>query len=317
MNGVDIDIPMAVIRAVHFAATAITAGTFTFRAIVAEPAFRSAQEARAMIDTQVRRIARAGLAVAVVSGAIWLALQAAAMSGQTFGEAAMSETMITVLNETQFGLVSEIRLGLAILLAVCLAYDRSPASRWLSLGLALGLVAAIAWTGHAASTPHELGDLHLVADVMHLCAAAAWIGGLVPIALLLDAGRRQHASAWTPLELDAIRRFSSLGIASVAVLIVSGVVNAWILVGSFRGLIITGYGWLLLLKLSVFAVMIVFAAVNRFRLTPQLALGESKAQCAAHRRLTRNVLVEIALGLAIYIIVGVLGMQHPAIHLVT
>jgi putative copper resistance protein D len=315
--GVDVDIPMAVIRAIHFAATAITAGTLTFRTVVAEPVFRSAREPRAGMDAQVRMLAWTGLAVAVVSGAIWLALQTAAMSGQPFGEAVISGMVITVLDETQFGLVSEIRLGLAILLAVCLAYDRSPASRRLSPGLAFGLVAAIAWTGHAASTPDELGDLHLVADALHLCAAAAWIGGLVPLALLLDVGRRQRILLPAPLERDVVKRFSALGIMSVAALIVSGLMNAWILVGSFRGLIVTGYGWLLLLKLAVFAVMIAFAAANRFRLTPQLALQDSKAQGAAHRRLTRNVLVEIALGLVIYGIVGVLGMQHPAIHLLT
>jgi putative copper resistance protein D len=314
---VDIDMPMTVIRAIHFGATAVTAGTLSFRAVVAEPAFRSAQETGVMIDAQVRRIACVSLAVTVVSGAIWLALQTAAMSGRPFGEAVISGMVITVLDETQFGLVSEIRLGLAILLAVCLAYDRSSAARWLSLGLALSLVAAIAWTGHAASTPDELGDLHLAADALHLCAAAAWIGALVPLALLLDAGRRQRISLSAPLEVDVVKRFSALGIVSVAALIVSGLVNAWILVGSFRGLIMTGYGWLLLLKLAVFAVMIAFAAANRFRLTPQLALQDCKAQGAAHRLLLRNVLVEIALGLVIYGIVSVLGTQHPAIHLVT
>jgi copper resistance protein D len=316
--GVDIDLPMAAIRAIHFAATAIIAGTLMFRAVVAEPAFRSAREAQATIDAHVRLLAWTGLAVAVVSGTIWLALQTAAMSGQALGEAVASGVMMTVLNETQFGLGSEVRLGLAILLAICLAFDRPAVSRWLSLGLAVGFLAAIAWTGHAASTPGELGYLHLTADVLHLSAAAAWTGGLVPLALLLDASRRrQQVVAWAPLEYDAVKRFSSLGMVSVATLIISGLINAWILVGSIRGLVETGYGWLLLAKVSVFAVMVAFAAVNRWRLTPQLALApESKAQHSAFRQLTRNVVIEIALGVAIYAIVGVLGIQHPAVHLV-
>lgn len=315
--GVDIDVPMTVVRAIHFAATAIVAGTLTFRAVVAEPPDRSAREAGAKIDAQVRLLALSGLAVTLVSGAIWLALQTAAMSGRSYGEAVTSGLMITVLNETQFGLVSEIRLVLAILLAVCLTYDRSAVSRWLSLGLALSLVAAIAWTGHAASTPCKLGYLHLTADALHLAAAAAWIGGMVPLALLLNADRRSQVSARASLEHDAVRRFSSLGIVSVATLIGSGVINTWILVGSFRGLIEPGYGWILLFKIAAFAIMLAFAAVNRFWLTPRLAAAPAST---AHRDalggLTRNSLIEIALGLVIFAAVGVLGTLHPAAHLV-
>jgi copper resistance protein D len=315
--GVDIDVPMTVVRAIHFAATAIVAGTLTFRAVVAEAPYRSAREAGAKIDAQVGLLAWSGLAVTLVSGAIWLALQTAAMSGESYGEAVMSGLMITVLNETQFGLVSEIRLVLAILLAVCLAYDRAPLSRWLSLGLALSLVAAIAWTGHAASTPRELGYLHLTADALHLAAAAVWIGGMVPFALLLNADRRSQVSARASLEHDAVRRFSSLGIVSVATLIGSGVINTWILVGSFRGLIEPGYGWILLFKIAAFAIMLAFAAVNRFWLTPRLAAAPaSTAHRDALRGLTRNSLIEIALGLVIFAAVGVLGTLHPAAHLV-
>jgi copper resistance protein D len=315
--GVDIDVPMTVVRAIHFAATAIVAGTLTFRAVVAEPAGRSAREADAKIDAQVRLLAWSGLAVTLVSGAIWLALQTAAMSGQSYSEAVMSGLMITVLNETQFGLVSEIRLGLAILLAVCLAFDRVALSRWLSVGVALSLVAAIAWTGHAASTPGKLGYLHLTADALHLAAAAAWIGGMVPLALLLNADRRSPVSAPASLEHDAVRRFSSLGIVSVATLIGSGVINTWILVGSFRGLIEPGYGWILLFKIAVFAIMLAFAAVNRCWLTPRLAAAPaSTAHRDALRGLTRNSLIEIALGLVIFAAVGVLGTLHPAAHLV-
>ena len=62
------------------------------------------------------------------------------------------------------------------------------------------------------------------------------------------------------------------------------------------------------------ALMLVLAAVNRFSLTPQLAVPSGN-EGEALRKLTRNSVVEIALGLAIFAIVGVLGTLHPAIHL--
>jgi putative copper resistance protein D len=180
--------------------------------------------------------------------------------------------------------------------------------------MAFCLTASIAWTGHAASTAHALGYLHLASDVLHLAAAAGWIGGLVPLALLLGAIRRHRGFA--SLGLDAVRRFSMLGIACVATLILSGAINSWILVGSFRGLVATGYGQLLMLKLAGFAAMLAFAALNRFSLTPRLTLAPDGAGRDARRKLWRNTVIEIVLGLSIFAMVGVLGTLHPAAHLV-
>ena len=155
------------------------------------------------------------------------------------------------------------------------------------------------------------------ADVLHLAAASAWIGGLAGLCVLFAVGRHRPAREWGPLQFDAIRRFSIIGMISVAVLIASGIVHVWILVGSVRALLATDYGRLLLLKLAAFAIMIGFAAVNRLSLTPQLAVGaKDGARAPALAALRRNTLIEIALALAIFAIVAVLGTLHPAIHLV-
>lgn len=312
--GAEIDGPMIVTRTVHFAASAAMAGALIFRGVVAEPALRAAPPACVLVHTQVRALAWIGLAVTMVSGLTWVLLLTMSLSGESLGEAVISGALRDVLNLTQFGLVSQIRLALAIVLAICLAFERSALWRRLALIAAVSLVASIAWTGHAASTPDKLGYLHLASDALHLTAASAWVGGLLPLSLLLGAARRRKD--WASFELDAVQRFSNLGIASVATLILSGFVNAWILVGSFRGLVVTGYGQLLMLKLAAFAAMLALAAFNRFALTPRLALASDDARQDAHRALSRNTLIEIALGLSIFAMVGVLGTLHPAAHLV-
>jgi putative copper resistance protein D len=309
--GADIDGPMVAVRAVHFAASATTAGALLFRAVVVEPAFRSAGQIERVIDGRIGVLAWTGLAIAFASGMLWLLLQASAMSGQTLAEAIRSGAMVTVIDDTQFGLVSEIRLGLAALLAASLAFDRQRLPRRLALGAALGLVVAIAWTGHAASTPYGLGYLHLAADALHLCGAAAWTGGLISLALLMRLVGRYHASAGAALQVDAVRRFSSLGMLSVGALLMSGIINAWILVGSFHALFVTAYGRLLLLKVAAFIAMLVLAAANRFWLTPRLAKPEGEAA----RRLLRNNDAEIVLALLVFALVGLLGTMHPAAHL--
>jgi copper resistance protein D len=308
--GAEMDGPMIVTRTVHFAASATMAGALMFRDFVAGPALRAVPVAGARIDRQIRGIVWIGFAIAVVSGLVWLCLQAASMSGLGLGQAITSGTVSIVVDETQFGLVSEVRLILAIALAVCLVFDRIVLSRRLALAAAACLVASIAWTGHAGSTPFELGYLHLASDALHLVAASAWIGGLVPFALLLNMAWRHQGCSST--SLGAVRRFSTLGIASVAALILSGGINTWILVGSFRGLIVTSYGQLLMFKLAAFIAMFALAAFNRLALMPRLTLSSEEAVPA----LALNTRIEIILGFSIFAMVGVLGTLHPASHLV-
>jgi copper resistance protein D len=298
--------PAIMIRAVHFAATAVVAGSLIFRAAVAGPLLRSGQAGAELLRRQTLRVTWTGLALSVASGVIWLLLQAASMSGLPFAEAMTPAVLSTVLNETQFGLVSEIRLALAVILAGCLVYDRFAWSRRLGLASAIGLIAAIAWTGHAGSSAGASAGVQLTGDLLHLVAAAAWLGGLVSLVLLLGAARGTDGASIS-LAAETTKRFSTLGIASVGTLFLTGTVNAWFLVGSLNALMLTEYGRLLTLKIGLFALMLAFAAVNRFWLTPRLHLHS-----LGH--LTRNSKIEIVLGLTIYGIVGVLGTLHPAIH---
>ena len=307
---------LIVARAIHFAATAMISGILIFRMVVAKPASPHAQSIAHAFDRQSLRLAWVSLLVSVTSGVAWILLQASVMSGLSFGEAMTADTLGTVITETRFGLVSEVRLGLAIILATGLASDRLAGARWVALAAALGLLVSIAWTGHAGSTAGEIGIVHLIADAFHLVAAAAWIGGVASLALLLVVASRRQAHGWTLLAQDAAQRFSALGIVSVTTLLMSGVVNSVILVGSLHALLVTGYGRLLMLKIALFAVMLGFAAVNRFRLTPGLAdFPGGEQEHDAVRMLTRNCVIEIALGLTIFAIVGALGTIHPASHL--
>jgi len=317
--GAGADAPASMIRAVHFAATAVVAGGLIFRAAVAGPVLRSGQAGAELLRRQTLRVARSGLVISAASGVIWLLLQAASMSGLPLGEAMAPGVLSTVLNETQFGLVFEIRLAFAVVLAGCLACDRLALPRRLGLASAIGLIAGVAWTGHGGSTSGPLGIVHLAADLLHLVATAAWLGGLFSLVLLLGAARGTD-DASTSLAAEVTKRFSTLGIASVGTLFLTGIVNAWFLVGSLNALMVTEYGRLLTLKVGLFAVMVAFAAVNRFWLTPRLLTprlllaAASKTPLQSLRELTRNSAIEVVLGLMIYGIVGVLGTLHPAIH---
>jgi putative copper resistance protein D len=305
--------PLIAVRAVHFAATASTAGGLAFLVLVAQPACATASEAELAVSH--RRLAWIGLAVTLLSGVAWIALEVAAMSSLPFTEAVEEGMVPVVLTQTQFGVVSLVRFGLAALLAVSLALAGGSA-RWASLGCGAALLGSLAWTGHAAGTIDALGHLHLIGDAFHCLAAGAWVGGLIPLALLLAAARRHGDPQWTKTAYLAARRFSTVGMVSVATLIVTGLLNAWILVGSLVALVVTEYGRLLQVKFGLFALMLGFAAVNRLHWTPRLAAAPGSSQDQALRQLTQNSTVEVGLGLAVFVIVGALGTIHPAIHLV-
>jgi copper resistance protein D len=276
----------------------------------------SVKATASVVRSQILQTAWISLAIATISGVIWLQLEAMSMSGLSFGDATTWKVLSTLLRETQFGFVSAIRFALVVILAACLAFDRVAPLRWLALCSSLGLTAAIAWTGHAGATPGEMGILHLIADVLHLLAAAAWVGGVFPLTLLLASARRDPTIEWVSLTRDSVLRFSASGIIAVGTLLATGTVNTWMLVGSAPALLLTEYGELLTLKLIVFGSMLTLAAVNRFCLTPRLSSEiDDKAHLEALRQLTRNSATEFAFGCAIFVIVGLLGIMNPPIDL--
>jgi putative copper resistance protein D len=74
------------------------------------------------------------------------------------------------------------------------------------------------------------------ADVLHLLAAASWVGSLVPLALLLGTAVSERSESLLAVARMATLRFSTLGIASVATVLGSGIINTWELAGSVRAL---------------------------------------------------------------------------------
>jgi mono/diheme cytochrome c family protein/uncharacterized membrane protein len=144
----------------------------------------------------------------------------------------------------------------------------------------------------------------VMVQAVHLLAAGAWLGGLIPLLLILGSTPAREAKA-------AVLRFSRLGVACVVTLAVTIVIQGWILVGGLPGLIGTNYGLLALLKLVLFLALLGIAALNRFRYAPALG-GLSGLE--AQRRLRRSVVVETLVGVCAVLAAGVLLTQPPAMH---
>ncbi len=309
-------------RAVHFAATISAAGAVFFVVFIAEPAFRKAPDGARLIASLRSRlawIAWISLGLAVLSGAAWLILTAASMSGRPVMDVYSQGVLWIVLSQTDFGNDWLARFVFAGLLAGAFVPlfpstgTRSFRLKTAAVILATALVGGLAFAGHAIGAEGVEGVVHPVADALHLIAAAAWVGTLAPLALLL-AMPEQDAAALA-VARTATLRFSTLGIVSVATLLATGLVNSWYLVGSVDALIGSQYGRLLLIKLALFALMVGIAAYNWSQLTPRLAQNaDPVAARNARRQLRRNAAIEVAAGAIIIGIVAVLGITPPASH---
>jgi putative copper resistance protein D len=314
------DAALVLARALHFAAAISLAGSLAFAMLVAEPALRASSTPRTgdeVLRRSLSRLAWASLALALLSGLAWLVLEARGMSGLPLAQVFRQGVIVKVAATTRFGHDGLLRFALAVLLALLLAAQdrRGPAEPvgalgWCALLASAAMLAALAWAGHAGATLGVDGQVHLAADALHLLAAGAWLGALYPLARLFAVAMRE--AGWTDAARIATRRFSHLGIASVATLLITGMVNSWFLVGNIPGLLGTLYGRLLLLKLACFAAMVAIAAINRQRLTPRLLAPG--APLSVLRALRRNALIETVLGLAIVGLVGALGTTPPALH---
>jgi copper resistance protein D len=313
-----VDDPLIVVRAVHFAATLTLAGVTIFNVFVARPALRlpGGTELRSLVERRLALIGWSALALTLLSGAAWFVLVVQSISSDQPLAEVLTDigSLRAVLLETDFGRDWLARLLLLVVLALLLAIGtgRERDSRGLFkiaiLLVAAGLAGTLAWAGHGVGGAGIAGSVHLAADFLHLVAAATWVGGLLPLALLLAAAQRALARE---VAYAASLRFSVCGVAAVGVIVLTGAANTWFLAGSIHALISTDYGHLLLIKIALFIVMLALATINRLWLTPGLTGGKPAGD--ALRQLRRNTVIEIAAGATVIAVVAVLGITPPAV----
>ena len=246
-------------------------------------------------------VAAAALAVVALLGIVLEGANAAAF---TLGEAFRWSVFRSVL-ETRFGKVWLVQAVAAAVLAGLALLLRRRASRAAAVAtgaLAIALLLTPGLSGHA----HTSGGGALIADFVHLVAAAAWTGGLVFLVLgLLWAVDERWA-----LASRAVPRFSNVAVVSVAALIAAGVVNAYLEVRAWRGLWDTTYGTLLLAKIALVLPLLLLGAYNNRYAVPRLRLGS--ASVVEQRRFLRTCGLEVALMVAIVAVTAVLVSEPPA-----
>jgi putative copper resistance protein D len=156
------------------------------------------------------------------------------------------------------------RAALALALAVTAVWLRSTPRAIVGWAVA-GLLAALiftsgAWLTHASGRLEHRAPLMML-TVAHQLGAAVWVGGLVQVATLWRLARRDEraAAAWPIL----VRRFSGLAAAAVGVLLLSTLPLTAAYTGSWRALVGTGHGSLVVTKAALLSVVLTLAFMAR------------------------------------------------------
>ncbi|CAM3421170.1 bifunctional copper resistance protein CopD/cytochrome c oxidase assembly protein [Kibdelosporangium persicum] len=138
----------------------------------------------------------------------------------------------------------------AAVIAIAATRVETRRSSRLLLGLALFGLVPVASSGHSSSGgDHDWATSSLL---VHLVAAALWVGGLVAI---LAYRKGEHLTA-------AVTRYSTVALWCWIALAASGVINALVRVRP-PNLVTTSYGWLVIAKLGALLVLGVFGYFQR------------------------------------------------------
>ena len=194
--------------------------------------------------------------------------------------------------------VSTAVTALALLVAAVLVDRGVP--RWVPTAFTIVALGGFAIEGHTRAPVRRWWLVG--SDVIHLVAAAVWLGGIVALVLAFRA-----ISDARPLAA-MVRRFSDVALIAVVVVSATGVTMAWIILPSAGELTSTGYGLALLVKAALVVVVIALGAYNRYRLVPAV---EDRHSDRARRWLGKIVSAEFALLIAVVGVTAVMVTRSP------
>lgn len=286
---------LSLARFLHHSAAIQLFGTAVFETWIAP---RSLSDS--LLSTS-RRIALFNAWLLLLSGILWLSFQAGSM-GDGWADTINADVIWLVLTATSFGTAWIANLILA-LLAVVAAHVLGPRRGAVLAVLATLSLASLGFVGHAVTATGWLGVFGPLSQVVHLLSSGFWFGSLLPVVLLL---RRSGDARLAPAADLALRRFSGLGHAAVALALGSGLTNSWFVLRDSELTLSSTYQLLLLVKVALVGSMCLIALVNRYVFMPQIPDGPSGS-----RRLRDGTVAELVLGTVVILLVSILGLLSP------
>lgn len=151
--------------------------------------------------------------------------------------------------------------------------------------IALLSIAVLAFplTGHTSIHPRRIVLAPLLA--VHLLVVAFWFGSLLP---LWSVSKRESLD----VAVRILQRFSTCATWLVPLIAIAGLAMAFLLVSGVPN-VREPYGLLLATKFSGFSILMVVAALNKWRLVPAIEAGLTGSRGALRRSMMLEFLLII------------------------
>lgn len=222
----------------------------------------------------------AGLALA--GSVLGFMLRGAALTGGADGMT--DPEMLGLLWQTPVGDVLIYRVVGAVLIIFGIFIPL--VGQWVAFAGGLFALWSFAQVGHVPALEKTGVRLLLL---LHLLGVAFWIGILGPLRALSQRPEYLNNAAMLG------HRFGQAASIIVPVLILAGLLMAWMLLGDMWALMTTSYGQTLLIKLALVGAVLMLAAANKLRFVPAMQSGDKKAA----RHLVRSIEIEAVIILVI------------------
>lgn len=225
----------------------------------------------------------------------------------------MTEAMIfgTDMGRAFVVRISFLALGLSALMCLGRTERALPIA---SLSYLAALI-TLGWSGHAAATEGAIGLFHRLNNGVHMVAAGLWIGAIAWFLLLTVKAHRQHNDVFAHALLSALHRFAPMGVALIALVTVTGLINSQMIFGLANSAAVLGtdYGLLLLVKIVLVGGMLAFGARNAV-VARHLAKSDDCGRIEADMALSairRSLTGEFTLAALVIGLVAIFGMMSP------
>ena len=252
---------------------------------------------RGSVQRRAFRLIVAG-GVLLLLGTLFSAVAQAASAANVPLSQGFGQPLADLLLRGRFAAVWWPRLGLEIASLALIAFGGIDG---LASECALATLPAVlltsALTSHGASLP-GLTAAGITIDWLHIVGATVWVGGLIALASVFGVLRTEVTTPAPGPQVMA--RFARLALVGSLAVLVSGVTQGALEVGSWSAAVGTAYGQLLLLKSGLLTIMLGLAGVNEWR---RRAPGRAGLQV--------GVGAELALGVVVFGVAAVLSGTPP------
>jgi copper transport protein len=241
-----------------------------------------------------RRFALPTLLVLLLANIGVLVGQAISVTGGNWGSAFAPTLLVSLVTSGRFGTFWLMRI-VVILLALRLAlYPWQLKQRpqrvntllsWANLILGLALFIAITMSGHAAAVSQNVVIYALLADWLHLGAAALWVGGMLYIAAsYLPVQRKLSIPERAHSLISVLPYYSPWAITGIVIMAVTGPFSATVHLASWEQLLSTAYGRALVVKVLLVGGLLLTSAIHVLLLRPRLKKEYQKYDYVAARQ---------------------------------